>query len=52
MDKSTDQNRKKTTTNNEERLRKGAVLQLPGPGRAFQGVRDCETVLQERFNWR
>ena len=32
------QNRKKTTTNNEERLRKGAILQPARPGRAFKGL--------------
>ena len=33
-----EQNRGKTTTNNEKRLRKGAVLQPPGPERAFKGL--------------
>ena len=34
-------------------LHKGAILQPPGPGRAFKGlVRRCETVLRERFDRR
>ena len=27
-------------------------MQPPGPGRAFKGIRCCETVLQCGFNWR
>ena len=38
MNKSPDQNRKKTTTNNEEQLRKGAVVQPSGFGRSFKGL--------------
>ena len=39
MDKSTGfKTGKKTTTNNEEDLHKGAILQHLGPGRAFKGL--------------
>ena len=34
------------------RLHKGAILQLPRTQTGFRGVRGCETVLQERFDWR
>ena len=38
MDKSPEQNRGKTTTNNKKRVRKGAVLQRSKPGWAFKGL--------------
>ena len=51
-------NRIQNRTEEDNHKQRGATctkerfLQHPGPGRAFKGLEACETVLQERFDWR